>query len=175
MVISADVAAQWLTDGMLVAGPLTLVTGIVLHRSAGIAAPYGRFAAAAKGWGPLLNGRFAWVVSASLQSKTGGFTVIYHVMSQLCSPARTNSTTLKPRPAGNDTAPSHTCALQTQELPSLLVPLLVARRAGLPLMPDPSSPCGALAAAFLAHYAYRRCVADCLPQVSDGLHCQTCQ
>jgi hypothetical protein len=52
---------------MLLAGPLTLVTGLLLHRFLRVSAPYGRWAAGAgPGWGPLLNGRLAWVVSAPL-------------------------------------------------------------------------------------------------------------
>lgn len=58
----ADVAA-WLTNAMLLVGPLTLLLGVFLHHNRGIAAPYGRFASkAAPGWGPLLPGRLAWVV-----------------------------------------------------------------------------------------------------------------
>jgi hypothetical protein len=51
--------------------------------------------------------------------------------------------------------------VQTQELPSLLVPILVASQAGI-LQDGPglylASPCGALAAAFWFHYSYRRWV-----------------
>lgn len=68
-IMDADAAAQWLTVAMLVSCPLTLLSGVLLHYTSGIAAPYGRFSAkAGPGWGPLLPGRLAWVVSFLLLS-----------------------------------------------------------------------------------------------------------
>jgi hypothetical protein len=66
---AAEAVAYWLTVAMLAAGPLTLLIGLLLHRLAGLSAPYGRFASdGGPGWGPLLPGRFAWVVSAGAAS-----------------------------------------------------------------------------------------------------------
>lgn len=60
---AGDTAAAWLTYAMLLCGPVTLALGLFLHRRAGIAAPYGRFAAGkGAGWGPLLHGKVAWMV-----------------------------------------------------------------------------------------------------------------
>jgi hypothetical protein len=62
--LAVAAAHEVLTWAMLLAGPVNLVLGLLLHRFKSISAPYGRWAAGAgPGWGPLLNGRLAWMVS----------------------------------------------------------------------------------------------------------------
>lgn len=100
------------------------------------------------------------------------FPIEHHEISQPCSPASVLSTTLKPRPASNDTAPSHKrvpcrrrscrrcwCRCSSpgeQGCPSCLTP--AARVGPWQLHSLPTTPTAGVCC-------------SCLLQHSDGLHC----